>query len=81
MTSPPHESTNLSSYLGIYEEVDYGSNTNVHGDEGTLSDPPVPEFRPLTAPNSFVERGETTAPVAQHHAADAGERIITNSLD
>ena len=59
----------------------YGSDINVHGDGGTLSNPPVPELQPLTAPNPFVERGETTAPVERLHAADAGEIIITNPLD
>ena len=39
------------------------------------------KVRPLTAPNLLVKRDETAAPVAQHHAADAGERIITNLLN
>ncbi|CAI5742841.1 unnamed protein product [Hyaloperonospora brassicae] len=33
------------------------------------------------APNPFVERGDTTAPVAKHHTTDAGENTITNPLD
>ena len=33
------------------------------------------------APNPFVERGGNTSPMAQHHGADAGKRIITNPLD
>ena len=61
--------------------MDYGSDTGVHGDERTLSNPPVPELRPLSAPNPFAERGKTTAPIAQHHATNAGEHIITNPLD
>ena len=81
MISPPHESQTLSSYVDFDEDVDYGSKTNAHGDEGTLSSLPVPEVRPLTATNPFVKRGETTAPVAQHHATDTGERIITNLFD
>ena len=80
MALPLHESTTLYSYLSIDEEEDYRSYTNVHRDEGTLSSSPVPEVRPLTAPNPFVERGEITALVAQHHATDAGERITTNPL-
>ena len=71
----------LSSYLGLDEEVDYGSDTNVLGDEGTSSSSPVPKVQPLTALNPFAERGETTVPVAQHHATDTGECIITNPLD
>ena len=43
MSSPPHESTTLSAYLDLDEKVDYGSDTNVPGDEGTLYNPPVPE--------------------------------------
>ena len=37
MASPPHESTTICSYLDLDEEVVYGSNTNFHGDEDTLS--------------------------------------------
>ena len=39
------------------------------------------EASPHTAPNPFAERSETTALETQHHATDAGERIITNLLD
>ena len=81
MTSQPHESHNLFSYLDLEEDLDYDSDSTVHVDEGTLFKLPVPEVRPLTASNPFVERGETTAPVAKHDATDAGERIITNPLD
>ena len=81
MASPPNKSRNLASYLDFDEDVDYGSDINVLGDERISSHSPVPEARPLTAPNPFVERGETTALVAQHHETDAGERIINNPLD
>ena len=77
----PNESRILSSYLDFDEDVDYGNDTKVPGDEGISSHSPVPEVRPLSAPKSFVERGETTAPVVQHHTTDGGEHIITNPLD
>ena len=81
MASPPHESPTLSSYLGLDEELDCGSDTDVHGNKWTLSNLPVSEVRTLSATNPFVERGETTASMVQHHAADAGEHIVTNLLD
>ena len=48
MASPLRKSPTISSYLGLDEEVDYGSDTDVHVDEGTLSNPPVPDVRPLS---------------------------------
>ena len=58
MASPPNESRNLASYLDFDEDVYYGSDTNVPGDEGISSHSFVTEARPLTAPNILVERGE-----------------------
>ena len=93
MASAPNESQTLSSYLDFDEDVDYGSDTSVPGDDGISSHSAVFEARPLTAPNPFVERGETTAPNpfvergettapgVQHHTTDADENIITNPLD
>ena len=81
MASPPNESRTLSSYVDFDEDVDYVSDTNVPEDEGISSYSAVSEARPNTALNPFVERGETTALVAQHHTTDAGEHIITNPLD
>ena len=81
MLSPPNESRTLISYLDFDEDVDYGSDTSVPGDDGISSHSAVSEARPLTAPNPFVERGETTAPGVQHHTTDADENIITNPLD
>ena len=81
MASPPNESRTLASYLDFDEDVDYGSDTDVPGDEGIASYCPVSEVRPLTSPNPIVERAETTAPVAQHHAKDLDEYIITKPLD
>ena len=81
MASPPNESRTLSSYLDFDEDVNYGSDTRVPGDDGISSHSAVSEDRPLTAPNLFVERGETTAPGAQHHTTDADENMITNPLD
>ena len=59
----------------------YDSVSSVPGDDGISSHSAVSEARPLTAPNPFVERGETTAPGSQHHTTDADENIITNPLD
>ena len=41
MASPPYESSTLFSYLGIDEEVEYGSDANSPGEETTTSDSPV----------------------------------------
>ena len=81
MASPSNESRTLSSYLDFDEDVDYGSDNSVPGDDGISSHSAVSEARPLTAPNPFVERGETKAPGTQHHTTDADENIITNPLD
>ena len=51
MASPPPEAPTLSSYLGIDVEEDYGSDTDVLGEERTMSDSPVQETTPHTAPN------------------------------
>ena len=37
--------------------------------------------RPLSVPNSLVERDKNTAPEAQHYTTNAGERIITNLVN
>ena len=81
MASPPQESSTLSFYLGIDVEEDHGSDADVLGEERTMFNSPVQEATPHTASNPFAERGETTAPVAQHHATYSGENIITNPLD
>ena len=62
-------------------EDDYGSDTDVLGEERTISNSPLQEATPDTEPKPFTERGDTTALEAQHHATDAGGRTITNSLD
>ena len=46
MTSSPHESQTLSSYLNLDEEVDYGSDTSVDEEEGIMTNTPMPEARP-----------------------------------
>ena len=81
MASPPHESRTHSPYLDFDEEVNYGSDTNFHGYDGISCRSAVSNARPLTAPNSYVKRGETTAPRAQDHTTDSDENIITNPLD
>ena len=81
MPSPPREFPTLSSYLGLDEEVIFGSDTNVCSEEIKMSNPTVPEVRPLSAPNPFVKRREATATMAQHHETDAGEHLIIKQLD
>ncbi|CAI5712939.1 unnamed protein product [Hyaloperonospora brassicae] len=66
MALPPNESRSLSSYLDFDDDVDYGSDTSVHGDDGISSHSAVTEAHPHTASIPFVERDEN---------------IITNPLD
>ena len=81
MASSPHESSTLSSYLGIDVEVNYGSDTNVPGEDRTTLGSPVQEARPHSAPNSFAERGGANASLAPHQTSIVGDAIITNPLD
>uniref|UniRef100_A0AAV1TUL9 Uncharacterized protein n=1 Tax=Peronospora matthiolae TaxID=2874970 RepID=A0AAV1TUL9_9STRA len=81
MSSPPNESKAPCDYLGLEEEVDYGSDTSVHVDTGTISDSLMPEAKPSNAPNPFSERGDASAPLAQHSTSGSDETIITNPLD
>uniref|UniRef100_A0AAV1U894 Uncharacterized protein n=1 Tax=Peronospora matthiolae TaxID=2874970 RepID=A0AAV1U894_9STRA len=81
MSSSPNESKALCDYLGIEEEVDYGSDTSVRSDTGTMSDSLMPEAQTLNAPNPFAERGDASAQPAQHAASGSDESIITNPLD
>ena len=73
MALPPNKFRTLSFYLDFDEEVDYASDTNVYGDEGTSSYSFVPGARPLSALKSFVKSGNNTAPGAQHYTIDAGK--------
>uniref|UniRef100_A0AAV1TL79 Uncharacterized protein n=1 Tax=Peronospora matthiolae TaxID=2874970 RepID=A0AAV1TL79_9STRA len=81
MSSSPNESKALCDYLGIEEEVDYGSDTSVRGDTGTTSGSLMPEAQLSNTPNPFAERGGASAPPAQHAASGSDETIITNPLD
>ena len=81
MDLPPNESWNISSYIDFDEDVDYGSDINLHGDEETFYNPYVPNVRPLSALNPLVDRGKTNAPTAQNHATFAGEKIIYNPFE
>ena len=81
MASPSRETPSLSTYLGLDEELDYGSDTDIYGEERTRSDSPVKEAAPHTAPNPFAEHGETNASTALAHAPIVGDAIITNPLD
>ena len=80
MATPNKESETLHSFLGM-EEVDYGSDTSVQGDKRTMSESPVPEDKPLSAPNPFFECSDANAPSAQHVASVADATNITNPLD
>uniref|UniRef100_A0AAV1US31 Uncharacterized protein n=1 Tax=Peronospora matthiolae TaxID=2874970 RepID=A0AAV1US31_9STRA len=81
MSSSPNESKALCDFLGIEEEVDYGSDTSVRGDTGTMSGSLMPEAQLLNTPNPFAERKGASAPPAQHAASGSDETIITNPLD
>uniref|UniRef100_A0AAV1UUI6 Uncharacterized protein n=1 Tax=Peronospora matthiolae TaxID=2874970 RepID=A0AAV1UUI6_9STRA len=81
MSSSPNESKALCDYLGIEEEVDYGSDTSVRDDTGTTSGSLMPEAQLSNTPNPFAERGGASAPPAQHAASGSDETIITNPLD
>uniref|UniRef100_A0AAV1UPZ6 Uncharacterized protein n=1 Tax=Peronospora matthiolae TaxID=2874970 RepID=A0AAV1UPZ6_9STRA len=81
MSSSPNESKALCDYLGIEEEVDYGSDTSVRGDTGTMSGSLMPEAQLSNTPNPFAERGGASAPPAQYAASGSDETIITNPLD
>uniref|UniRef100_A0AAV1VK44 Uncharacterized protein n=1 Tax=Peronospora matthiolae TaxID=2874970 RepID=A0AAV1VK44_9STRA len=81
MSSSPNESKALCDYLGIGEEVDYGSDTSVRGDTGTTSGSLMPEAQLSNTPNPFAERGGASAPPAQHAASGSDETIIANPLD
>ena len=59
----------------------YGSDYSVHGEEGIVSNPPMTDARPHSAPNQFAKRGEANAPLAKHRYTYSRETIITNSLD
>ena len=48
MELPPHEAQTLSSYLEFDNKVDYGSDTSVWGQEGTMSNKSVPDAKPYT---------------------------------
>ena len=81
MASPSRESKTLHSYLDIEEEVDYGSDTSVQGDSGTMSDVAPAEVHPRTPLNPFTERSDAHAPMAQHPTNHPDDMIITNPLD
>ena len=57
--------------LNLDMEVDCGSVTSVHGKEGTLYNPPMPEARTRSAPISSGERSEGKTPLMQHNTSDA----------
>uniref|UniRef100_A0AAV1TS87 Uncharacterized protein n=1 Tax=Peronospora matthiolae TaxID=2874970 RepID=A0AAV1TS87_9STRA len=81
MSSPLNESKALCDYLGIEEEVYYGGDTSVRGDTGTMSGSLMPVAQPSNIPNLFTERGDASAPPAQHAASGSDETFITNLLD
>uniref|UniRef100_A0AAV1UTK4 Uncharacterized protein n=1 Tax=Peronospora matthiolae TaxID=2874970 RepID=A0AAV1UTK4_9STRA len=81
MSSSPNESKALCDYLGIEEEVNYGSDTSIRGDTGTMSGSLMPEAQLSNTPHLFAERGDASAPPAQYAASGSDETIITNPLD
>uniref|UniRef100_A0AAV1VAG0 Uncharacterized protein n=1 Tax=Peronospora matthiolae TaxID=2874970 RepID=A0AAV1VAG0_9STRA len=81
MSSSPNESKALCDYIGIEGEVDYGSDTSVRGDTGTMSGSLMPKARLSKTPNPFSERGGASAPPAQHAASGSDETSITDPLD
>uniref|UniRef100_A0AAV1T5X6 Uncharacterized protein n=1 Tax=Peronospora matthiolae TaxID=2874970 RepID=A0AAV1T5X6_9STRA len=81
MSLSPNELKTLCDYLDIEEAVDYGSDTSVQGDTGTMSDSPMSEAQPSNTSSPFYERGDASAPPAQHAATGSDETIITNPLD
>lgn len=66
MKSQFRESTIFLFYLDLDEDVDYRSDTNLHGDERTLSLTAVPVATTHTALKPFAERDEANAPSAHH---------------
>uniref|UniRef100_A0AAV1UT00 Uncharacterized protein n=1 Tax=Peronospora matthiolae TaxID=2874970 RepID=A0AAV1UT00_9STRA len=80
MSSSPNESKALCDYLGIEEELDYGSDTSVRGDIGPMSSSLMPVAQPSNTPNPFAERGDASASPSQHAASGSDETIITNPL-
>uniref|UniRef100_A0AAV1T260 Uncharacterized protein n=1 Tax=Peronospora matthiolae TaxID=2874970 RepID=A0AAV1T260_9STRA len=81
MSSSPNESKALCDYIGIEEEVDYGSDTSVRGDTGTMSGSLMPGAQISNTLNPFAECGGASAPPAQYAASGSDETIITNPLD
>ena len=80
MASPPHKSPTLYSYLGINVEEYYSSDTDVLSGR-TMSDSPLQEATPRTAPNLLAESGNASAPLAQHQTTHLGDAITTNLID
>ena len=83
MSSPPNESKTLDTFLGMEEAVDYGSDTSVQGDTGTMSDTssPMPEALPPITQASPSGHYDVNTPQAQHPMLGSDENIITNLLD
>uniref|UniRef100_A0AAV1TDF6 Uncharacterized protein n=1 Tax=Peronospora matthiolae TaxID=2874970 RepID=A0AAV1TDF6_9STRA len=81
MFSSSKETKPLCDYLGIEDAVDYGSDTSVQGDTGTVSDSPMPEAQPSNTLSPFSERGDASVPLAQHLTPGSDETTITNPLD
>ena len=81
MVSPFHEYPTPSSYLVIYEDVDYGSDTNVLGRGGQFPSHMCPMPRLIRHTTAEHGGGEANAPLAQHQTLNVGNTIITNPLD
>ena len=78
----PNKSMILTDLLGIEEkEVDYGSDTEVQGEEESKPRSSMCGDTPLTTPNPFPERGVVNALIPLRMTPDMGSTLITNSLD
>ena len=83
MSSSPNESKTLDAFLGMGEAVDYGSDTSVQGDTGTMSDTSIsmPEALPPITQSPPSGHHDANTPQAQHPTLGSYENIITNLLD
>uniref|UniRef100_A0AAV1UDA4 Uncharacterized protein n=1 Tax=Peronospora matthiolae TaxID=2874970 RepID=A0AAV1UDA4_9STRA len=63
------------------EVLDFGSDTSVRVDTGTIFGSLMPVAQPSNTPNPFAERGGASAPPAQYAASGSDETVITNPLD
>ena len=78
MSSPHDESPTLFSYINIDEEVNNGSNTSIHVEEGTFPITLVAETEFYLTSNPSAVRSKAKAPTAQSDTSDTEAAMITN---